>query len=297
MLNIRSLNDVAKLPNGVLMPRFGLGVWQAEGNDVVNAVKWAVEGGYRHIDTAAIYKNEPEVGVGLKECGVSRHDIFVTSKLFMNGYDFALEHCEKTLKDLQTDYLDLYLIHWPHPQEGNQQFIDAWKGLEKLYKDGKTRAIGVANFTQEHIEVLKKNCDILPMVNQFECHPFYQRRDLQQYCKDNGIQYEAYSPLAGSAVFIEAELFRPLAEKYNKTVAQLVLRFELQENIIVIPKSVKKERILSNADVFDFVISDEDMKTLRGFDKNLKITCADPNQTWPEFMKAKEERLKSGAKY
>lgn len=294
--NIRSINDVVKLSNGVLMPWFGLGVWQASGEEVVDAVKWAIDdGGYRQIDGAAVYGNEEEVGLGIKNASVSRKDIFLTSKLVENSYEAAISHCEKSLQDLQTDYLDLYLIHWPRPYEG-EGYVDAWKGLEKLYKDGKVRAIGVANFLVEHLETLKEKCDIVPMINQFEYHPYYQRRDLQAYCKENGIQYQAYSPLAGGAVFKD-EAFKPLAEKYGKSVAQIILRFELQTGAIVIPKSVKKERILDNAKIFDFELDAADMQTIIDMDQNIKVTCADPNQQWPDFMAEKQARLDAGAPF
>jgi len=291
---LRSINDTTKLYNGVLMPWVGLGVWQASGDDVINAVKWAVEAGYRHIDTASIYGNEKEVGIGLKECGVSRHDLFVTSKLLHHGYESAITSCEETLRDLQTDYLDLYLIHWPRPKEG--KYIESWKGLEKLYKDGKVRAIGVANFYDIWIKEIMEQCEIKPMVNQFEYHPVYQMRELQQFCKDNEIQYEAYSPLGGGAVLKDPAI-KAIADKYGKTPAQAILRFELQTGAVVIPKSIHKDRIVSNMDLFDFALSDEDMQKFFAMDKNIKITCARPDQDWPDFLKAKEERMKAGMPY
>ncbi len=291
---LKSINDTTKLSNGVLMPWVGLGVWQAEGQDVINAVKWAVQAGYRHIDTASIYGNEKEVGIGIKEGGVSRHDLFVTSKLLKHGYESAITSCEQTLKDLQTDYLDLYLIHWPRPTEG--KYIESWKGLEKLYKDGKVRAIGVANFYDIWIKEIMEQCDIVPMVDQFEYHPFYQMRELHQFCIDNGIQYEAYSPLGGGAVLKDPEISK-IADKYGKTSAQVILRFELQTGAVVIPKSVHKERIESNMDLFDFELSQEDMQEFYAMDKNIKITCARPDQPWPEFMKEKEARMKAGKPY
>ena len=296
MNKFRSINDVTKLSNGVLMPWFGLGVWQASGDEVVDAVKWAIDGGYRHIDGASVYGNEKEVGIGVKESSVSRHDIFITSKLIENGYQQAIDHCEQTLRDLQTDYVDLYLIHWPRPFEGSKAYVDAWKGFEKLYKDGKARAIGVANFYESHLQDIMDECEIVPMVNQFEYHPYYQMPELQAFCKKHNIQDEAYSPLAGGAIFKD-DAFKPFAEKYGKSIAQIVLRFLLQTDTVVIPKSVKKERILDNAKIFDFEIDAADMEALKAMDQQIKITCARPDQQWPDFLKEKEERMAAGAPF
>ena len=188
---LKSINDVTKLSNGVLMPWLGLGVWQAENNDAEYAVKWAVEAGYRHIDTAACYENEVQTGKGIKDCGVSRQDLFVTSKFFgpKHSYENAIASCEQTLKDLQTDYLDLFLIHWPMPKQ--EKYVEVWHALEKLYKDGKVRAIGVSNYYAEYIDNVIANSDIVPHVLQVEYHPFSQQKSLQAYCKEKGIQYEA----------------------------------------------------------------------------------------------------------
>lgn len=292
---IKSINDVTKLNNGVLMPWLGLGVWQAQGADVTNAVKTAIQNGYRHIDTAAAYRNEKEVGVGLKESGVSRHDIFVTSKVIKMGYRSVMESIDQTLTDLQTDYVDLYLIHWPRPDLGDT-YLDMWCGMERVLKEGKARAIGVANFYAEYLTRIMNECSVKPAVNQFECHPYYQMRDLQKFCADNDIQYEAYSPLAGGAIFGD-DRFQPIADKYGKTVSQLVLRWELQSGIVVIPKSVKANRILDNMDVFDFEISDEDMQALYAMDINTKATCARPDQLWSDWIKERDARIAAGARF
>lgn len=292
---IKSINDVVKLNNGILMPWVGLGVWKAQGQEVVDAVKWAIQGGYRHIDTAAVYGNEKEVGQGLAECGVSRHDIFVTSKVAKEGYRATLDSMDQTLSDLGTDYVDLFLIHWPHPEHG-ELYLEQWAAMERIYKEGKARAIGVANFYEEYLQNIMKNFSVKPAVNQFECHPYYQTPALKKFCDENDIQYEAYSPLAGGAIFSDP-VIAEIAAKYNKPVANVILRWELQKGIIVIPKSVKKERVLSNIDVFDFNISDEDMAALDALDVDTKVTCARPDQLWPDFLKEKEERMKNGARF
>ncbi len=285
-MTLRSPSDVTKLRNGVLMPWLGLGVWRAEGEQAIQAVKWAVQTGYRHIDTAAIYRNEKEVGIAVKECGVNRHNLFITSKLRIHGYESAITSCEQTLKDLQTDYLDLYLIHWPMPEEG--KYIETWKAFEKLYRDGKVRAIGVANFYDTWIKEIMEQCDIVPMVDQFEYHPYYQMRELHQFCIDNGIQYEAYSPLGGGAVLKDPEISK-IADKYGKTSAQVILRFELQTGVVVIPKSVHKERIESNMALFDFELSQEDMQKFYAMDADKKITCRRPDMPFETWKKLRAE--------
>ena len=293
-MTITSINDVTKLNNGVLMPRFGLGVWKAKGQEVVDAVTWAIEAGYRHIDTAAVYGNEKEVGIALQNCGISRKDLFITSKVAKMGYKEALDSMDQTLCDLQTDYVDLFLIHWPHPELGDT-YLEMWRAMERIYKEGKARAIGVANFYAEYLQRIINECSIKPAVNQFECHPYYQMPELQAFCKNNEIQYEAYSPLAGGAVFGD-DRFAPIAAKYGKDVAQIILRWELQRDIVVIPKSVKQKRILSNMDVFDFELEEADMKLLDAMDINTKITCARPDQLWPDFRAEKEARMAAGAR-
>ena len=293
-MTITSINDVTKLNNGVLMPRFGLGVWKAKGQEVVDAVTWAIEAGYRHIDTAAVYGNEKEVGIALQNCGISRKDLFITSKVAKMGYKEALDSMDQTLCDLQTDYVDLFLIHWPHPELGDT-YLEMWRAMERIYKEGKARAIGVANFYAEYLQRIINECSIKPAVNQFECHPYYQMPELQAFCKNNEIQYEAYSPLAGGAVFGD-DRFAPIAAKYGKDVAQIILRWELQRDIVVIPKSVKQKRILSNMDVFDFELEEADMKLLDAMDINTKVTCARPDQLWPDFLAEKEARMAAGGR-
>ena len=254
-----------------------------------------MQAGYRHIDTAAVYGNEKEVGIGLKECGVDRKDLFITSKVANMGYKAALDSMDQTLLDLQTDYVDLFLIHWPHPEMGDT-YLEMWTAMERIYKEGKARAIGVANFYEEYLQRIMNECTVKPAVNQFECHPYYQMPELQKFCRENDIQYEAYSPLAGGAVFGD-ERFAPIAAKYGKDVAQIILRWELQKGIVVIPKSVKQKRVLSNMDVFDFELEEEDMQKIDAMDVNTKVTCARPDQLWPDFLAEKKARMDAGARF
>ncbi|MCK0192614.1 aldo/keto reductase [Arenibacter sp. F20364] len=242
------------------MPYFGLGVYLSEdGKEVTNAVKWALEEGYRHIDTASIYGNEEGVGIGIKESGVDRKDIFVVSKVWNSdqGYDSTIKAYEASLERLDLDYLDLYLVHWPV----KGKYKETWRAMEYLYEHKGVRAIGVSNFMQHHLEDLLTSAKIVPMVNQMEFHPYLVQQELIDFCNKNTIQYEAWSPLMQGHIF-ELDIMKDLAEKYDKTIAQIVLRWDLQKGVVTIPKSSKKERIRANADVFDFVLAPEDMKRL-----------------------------------
>lgn len=262
MNTITDIKGSFTLHNGVEMPYFGLGVWQTrEGNEVINAVKWAIQAGYRHIDTAAIYDNEEGVGEGIKASGVPREDIFLVSKVWNSeqGYDSTIKAFETSLQKLNTEYLDLYLIHWPV----KGKYKETWKALEELYRQKRIRAIGVSNFLQHHLEDLLTEASIVPMVNQMEFHPYLVQQDLLDFCRSKNIQYEAWSPLMQGKIF-ELNVFKKMAGKYKKTIAQLVLRWDLQKGVITIPKSSKKHRILDNAAIFDFSISKEDMAILDG---------------------------------
>ena len=255
--------------NGVEMPYFGLGVYLSEdGQEVVNAVKWALEAGYRHIDTASVYENEEGVGQGVMESSVAREDIFVVSKVWNTeqGYDSTLKSFEDSLSRLNMDYLDLFLMHWP--VEG--KFKDTWRALERLYREKRVRSIGVSNFLQHHLEDLLDSAEIVPMVNQMEFHPFLVQQDLLNFCLSYNIQYEAWAPMMQGRIF-GMEVFRELAAKYNKSIAQIVLRWDLQKGVITIPKSTKMERIAGNADIFDFELSAEDVAYLDSLDRGQRF--------------------------
>lgn len=269
MKKITDIKGTFSLHNGVEMPYLGLGVYLSkDGEEVVNAIKWAVETGYRHIDTAAIYNNEEGVGRGISECKVPREELFVVSKVWNadQGYDSTLGAFDQSMKRLNLDVLDLYLVHWP--VEG--QYKETWRALERLYNEKRVRAIGVSNFKQHHLEDLLSSAAVIPMVNQMEFHPFLVQNELLEYCNLKGIQYEAWSPLMQGKIF-ELESFKALAHKYKKTIAQIVLRWDLQNGVITIPKSSKKERIIANSDLFDFEITSEDMAFLSAMDRSKRF--------------------------
>ena len=269
MRTITNLQGTFKLHNGVEMPYFGLGVYLSkDGQEVINAIKWAVDAGYRHIDTASIYKNEEGVGIGVKEASVAREELFVVSKVWNSdqGYESTLKAFDDSLKRLGMDYLDLYLIHWP--VEG--KYKETWRALEKLYAEGRVRAIGVSNFLQHHLEDLMADAEVVPMVNQMEFHPYLVQQELLDFCNKNTIQYEAWSPMMQGKIF-GMDAFEALAKKYNKTIAQIVLRWDLQKGVVTIPKSTKKERIESNAAIFDFEITQEDMELLDAMDRQQRF--------------------------
>ena len=269
MKKITDLQGTFELHNGVQMPYFGLGVYLSkDGSEVIHAVKDALDHGYRHIDTAAIYNNEEGVGTGIKESSVDRKDVFLVSKVWNTdqGYDSTLRAFEASLERLGTDYLDLYLIHWPKGDLSKE----TWKAMERLYKEKRVRSIGVSNFLQHHLEDLLTSVEIVPMVNQMEFHPYLVQQKLLDFCNANRIQYEAWSPLMQGNIF-DLDIMKDLAAKYNKTIAQIVLRWDLQKGVVTIPKSSKKERIIANADLFDFEISDEDVKLLDSLDRGKRF--------------------------
>lgn len=253
------------------MPIFGLGTWEiTEGESIVKAVQWAINTGYRHLDTAWIYGNEKGVGKGLtlslEEQGLTRQDIFITTKLWIDSfkYERALKAFNRSLNNLGLDYIDLYLLHWPEPTKRKE----AWKALEKILKEGKVRSIGVSNYYQNHLDELLSSTDIIPAVNQVEFTPYLYLKNLKEYCDDKGIKLEAYSPLTRGYKLSDVKL-QEVAKKYNKSSAQILIRWGLQHDIIEIPKSAKKEHIVENSQIFDFTISKEDMSILDGFHEGL----------------------------
>ena len=264
----KTLTDCFELANGVKIPCIGYGTWQTPNGGVTeNCVKTALQNGYRHVDTAWVYGNEEEVGAGIIASGVKREDIFLTSKHWVTerGYEKTVAAVEASLKNLKTDYLDLYLIHWPCVAKRSENWeeinADTWRGFEKMYKEGKLRAIGVSNFQKKHLESLFVNCTVKPMVNQIEFHPGYTQFDNVLFSQQSGMLVEAWSPL-GSGAVLNDEGLKAIAAKYNKSVAQLCVRLALQCGILPLPKSTNADRMVKNAEVFDFVISDEDVQKL-----------------------------------
>jgi len=269
----KHLQDTTTLRNGVQMPWFGLGVFKVEdGSELVEAVKAAIKNGYRSIDTAAIYDNETGVGQGIREAmveyNVAREELFVTSKVWNAdlGYESTLAAYETTLQKLGLDYLDLYLIHWP--VEG--KFQEAWRALETLYKDGRVKAIGVSNFQIHHLETLMKDAVVKPMVNQVELHPQLTQKDLMEYGKKQDIQIEAWSPLMQGQL-LEHPVLKEIADKHNKSIAQVILRWDLQHGIVTIPKSTKEHRIIENSNVFDFELSENELAQIDALNQNLRV--------------------------
>ncbi|HDT6576919.1 aldo/keto reductase [Bacillus cereus] len=270
---MKNLQSKTVLNNGVEMPWFGLGVFKVEdGPELVEAVKSAIKAGYRSIDTAAIYGNEKAVGegirAGIKEAGISREDLFITSKVWNSdqGYETTLAAYEESLKKLELDYLDLYLVHWP--VEG--KYKDTWKALETLYKEKRVRAIGVSNFQIHHLQDVMKDAEIKPMINQVEYHPRLTQKELQAFCKEQGIQMEAWSPLMQGQL-LDNETLQEIAEKHGKTTAQVILRWDLQNGVITIPKSTKEYRIIANADIFNFELTKEDMEKIDALNQNHRV--------------------------
>lgn len=268
-----NLQATTTLSNGVRMPWFGLGVFKVEeGPELVHAVKFAIKQGYRSIDTAAIYGNEEGVGQAIREAineyGITREELFITSKVWNSdlGYESTLKAYETSLAKLGLDYLDLFLIHWP--VEG--KYKDAWRALETLYKAGRVKAIGVSNFQVHHLEKLLKNTEIKPMVNQVEYHPRLTQAKVKAFCDNNGIQFEAWSPLMQGQLF-NNPLLNDLANKYNKTVAQIILRWDLQNGVVTIPKSTKENRIIENSNLFDFELTAEDMDKISSLNENHRV--------------------------
>lgn len=267
---MKHLQDGATLHNGVRMPWLGLGVYKVEeGDEVRRAVRTALEVGYRHVDTAAFYQNEEGVGQAIRESGIPRDQIFVTTKVWNSdqGYESTLKAFDTSLKKLGFDYIDLYLVHWPV----KGKYKETYKALEKLYKDGFVRAIGVSNFQTHHLEDVLADCEIKPMVNQVEFHPRLTQKPLLEFCKQHHIQLEAWSPLMRGSELLNEPTLVNIAKKYDKTPAQVILRWDLQHEVVTIPKSVTPERIAQNANIFDFTLTKEEMDAIDALNENRRI--------------------------
>lgn len=261
-----------KLSNGVEIPALGFGTWQVKGDTCYHAVREALNVGYRHIDTAWIYRNEKEVGRAIKDSGIDRKDLFITTKCWNDhrGYENTLRAFNESCENLQTDYLDLYLLHWPKPLDK-----ESWKAIEELYLAGKIRAIGVSNYHKHHLEDLYTTAKIKPMVDQVEYHPRLTQEPLMKYLKDENIQMQSYSPLMRGGV-MEIPLLQELAKKYNKSISQIVLRWNIQNGVVVIPKSVTPSRIKENFEIFNFEIEEEDLLKINSLNDNFR-TGSDPD--------------------
>ncbi|QSB11821.1 aldo/keto reductase [Lysinibacillus fusiformis] len=261
------------LNNGLKMPLVGYGVFRVpEGDDLAEAVKTAIAKGYRSIDTAQVYRNEESVGRGIRaaieEGLVTREELFITSKVWNDGlsYEETLAAYDSSLEKIGLDYLDLYLVHWPGI---DQNYLEVYKALEKIYQDGRVRSIGVSNFHVHHLESLLKETTVVPVINQIEFHPHLTQEEVRAYCQDKGIQVEAWSPLMNGSLLEEA-LIQELASKYGKTPAQIVLRYDVQHNVVTIPKTMTPARMTENLDVFDFVLTEQEMTQLDAMNDGLR---------------------------
>ncbi|MFF2854398.1 aldo/keto reductase [Peribacillus sp. NPDC058002] len=263
---ISNIGETITLHNGVKMPQLGFGVFKVKnGNETVESVKKAIEVGYRAIDTAAIYENEEGVGQAIRECGVPREELFITSKVWNTeqGYETTLQAFDDSLHRLGLEYLDLYLIHWP----GKDKYLETWRALEKLYKDGKVKSIGVSNFHVHHLEKLLANSEVKPVVNQIELHPLLTQVEIRDYCAKHEIKVESWSPL-GRGNLLEEPTINHIAKKHGKSSAQVLIRWHLQHDLVVIPKSITPSRIEENAEVFDFSLSLNEMNQIDALNKN-----------------------------
>ena len=269
---IISLQDTIKLNNDVEMPGIGLGVFQVANDATAEIVKNAIEVGYRSIDTAAIYGNEAGVGEGIKlalaSTSLKREDLFITSKVWNTGLSYAktVAAYEESLQKLGLNYLDLYLIHWP----GKNKYAESWRALEDLYKEGKIKAIGVCNFNIPHLQDLLKTARVTPVINQVEFHPRLQQLSLRSFCKEHNIQLEAWAPLMQGGL-LEDQTIAKIAEKYGKSNSQVILRWDIQNGVITIPKSVRSERMVQNADIFDFNLTDEELQVINAMNLDKRV--------------------------
>jgi len=266
----KTITSTTRLNGGVEMPYLGLGVYlAAAGTEARNAVQYALEAGYRHIDTARFYGNEQDVGLAVRKSGLPREEVFITTKIWNSdhGYDQAIRACQESLRELGLAQVDLYLIHWPVENLRGE----SWKALITLYEEGKCRSIGVSNYTVRHLEELLATSSVVPAVNQVEFSPFLYQKELLEFCRAHGIQLEAYSPLTRSNKFNHPTI-TSAAAKYGKTPAQIMIRWALQHDVVVIPKSANKQRIYENTNVFDFHIMDQDMALLDSLNEGFRVS-------------------------
>ncbi|MDN3593430.1 aldo/keto reductase [Zunongwangia endophytica] len=279
-MKITDINGRVQLNNGLDMPYLGLGVYKTkDGEEVRNAIHYALKAGYRHIDTASFYKNEEGVGAAIIESGIAREEIFITSKVWNDdqGYEGTLEAIDESLEKLKMDYLDLYLIHWPVPDTLNE----TWRAMEEIYKSGKVKAIGLCNCVEHQMDTVIENGSIKPMLLQNEFHPKLLQQNMLDFCAKNNIQYEGWSPLMRGQI-LDNNIIKNIAEKYGKSTAQVVLRWDLQKGVITIPKSVHQDRIEQNAAIFDFELSEVEVKQIDSLD-NDKRTGAHPDHFMEHF--------------
>ncbi len=264
--------DYITLSNGLKMPMQGLGTWRSKEEDAYNAVLHALKVGYRYIDTAAVYGNEEQVGKAIKDSGVPRAELFITTKLWNSdqGYDACHKAFETSLEKLGLDYVDQYLIHWPQTRESE---LESWKAMEEIYKSGKAKSIGVSNFNFHHLQNIIDNAEVKPMMNQVECHVGVQNVKLQAFCEANGCYLTAYAPMMSDKIgeLIENETMKDVASKHGKSVPQVALRYLMQRGIVVIPKSITPSRIESNQNLFDFELDKEDMDAIRKLNNGRKL--------------------------
>lgn len=261
-------NEYYILNNGIKIPKIGFGTWQAkDGEEAYSSCLNALKAGYRHIDTAFIYGNEESVGKAIKDSKIPRNQLFITTKLWndVRGYEETKKAIEKSLESLGLDYIDLYLIHWPNPVKYRQNYIkmnqEAWRAMEEMYHLGKIKAIGVSNFLVHHLDELLETAKVIPAVNQIKLYPGLNQEEVVDYCMKKNILLEAYSPFGTGKIF-EVQKLQEMAIKYNKSVAQICIRYSLQKGFLPLPKSVTPSRIIDNLNVFDFILSDEDMEIL-----------------------------------
>ncbi|MFC0300603.1 aldo/keto reductase [Virgibacillus soli] len=264
------------LHNGIKMPQLGLGVYKIPNEEVVKTVHHALNVGYRSIDTAQYYENEQGIGKAIKDENIPREELFITTKVWNShhGYAKTTQAFEESIEKLGLEYIDLYLVHWPTPMY--DRYIETYRALEKLYQDGRVKAIGVSNFHIEHLERILHECEITPVVNQVECHPYLQQKKLKDFCEKHQIYVESWSPLARGRILVDP-IIQSIAKAHGKTPAQIILRWHIQENAIAIPKSITPRRMEENIQVFDFELSSEDMQRIAKLDRNER-TGRDPNE-------------------